>query len=120
MDGWPPSLPEFIKLATGFDFDYDASFDRFINQERLTDVEYFAARDVGYQCRTQLSEPAARKKWRESVTKYQRHAEAGVLPKRGQKSISGPSEKQSPKWLGPDNKMYSCPAEYYAQKINKA
>ena len=117
-DGWPPSLPQFVTLAKDGDFDYDASFDRMINREDLNDVEYFANQEVGHLCRTQLTEIQARKRWRETIIKYERRRESGVLPRRGQKSISGPAGGQKATWRGPDGINYSCPAEYYRKMLD--
>lgn len=116
-DGWPPSLPEFIKMGKESGFDYDASFDRFINHEKLSDIEFFAAQDVGHECRTRLEEGKARKKWTQAIKKYEQRAEDGTLPKRGQKAIANTNKKVGCDWLAPDGKHYTCPAEYYAAKL---
>lgn len=117
-DGWPPSLPEFIKLGKDSGFDYEASFDRFINREQLSDVEHFAAQDVGQECRTRLAEDKARKKWNQAVKKYEQRAEEGTLPHRGQKAIANTNKKVGCDWLAPDGNYYTCPAVYYAAKMN--
>lgn len=115
-DGWPPSLPEFIKFGKESGFDYDASFERFINHERLTDVEYFAAQDVGHECRTRLPEDKAKRKWKAAVQKYEERAQNGTLPSRKQKAISHTEVKVKADWLAPDGEYYTCPAEYYAKR----
>lgn len=117
-DGWPPSLPEFIKLGRESGFDYQASFDRFINHERLSDIEFFAAQDVGHECRTKLPEEAARKKWKAAIIKYEQRANEGTLPARKQKAIAHTDVKVKADWMAPDGNMYTCPAEYYAS-LNK-
>lgn len=114
-DGWPPSLPEFIRFGKETGFDYDASFDRFINREGLSDVEHFAAQDVGSDCRTRLAEDKARKKWTQAVKKYEQRAQEGTLPTRGQKAIANASPKPG-KWMAPDGNYYSCPAEYFLNR----
>jgi hypothetical protein len=119
-DGWPPSLPEFIKYGKDSGFDYQASFDRFINKERLNDIEYFASQDVGYECRTRLTEEKARKKWEQSVKKYEKRAEDGTLPDRKQKAIKHTDVKVKADWMGPDGNFYTCPAMYWKKKQKEA
>lgn len=112
-------MPEFIKLGKESGFNYDESFDRFINKEKLSDIEYFAGQEVGYECRTKLAEDKARKKWTQAVKKYEKRKVEGTLPNRNQKAISHTDVKVKKDWLAPDGDYYTCPAEFYAVKINK-
>jgi len=110
---FPPSPAKFRKLATESDFDFEASFDRFINNQELSDVEWFAAQKVGYKCRTQLSEDAAKKEWRKAIELYQKKEKEGELPPRGQKRIE---EQGQGDYLAPNGKRYRCTADYWIEK----
>ena len=114
---YPPSPAKFHKLAKELDFDFEVSFDRFINKEALTDVEWFAAKKVGYKCRTQLSEDAAKKEWKKAVELYLKKEKAGELPPRCQKRLEQVKKTVGCDWLAPDGSYYTCPAEYYAAKM---
>lgn len=114
---FPPSPAKFRKLATESDFDFEASFDRFINKHELSDVEWFAAQKVGYKCRTQLSEESAKNEWRKAVELYQKKEKAGELPPRGQQRIENTNKQPGCDWLAPDGNYYKCPADYWAKKL---
>ena len=111
---WPPTPAKFRKLGEEDDFDYDESFDRFINRGELSDPEWFAAKAVGYECRTRLSEDKARRKWAKSVKQYREQQQAGMLPERGQKRVE--RTKAGRDWVGPDGELYTCWAEYKAKE----
>lgn len=117
-DGWPPSLPEFIKYGKDNGIDTDESFDRFINKEELSDIEYAAAQEVGYKCRSRLPEDKARREWKKTVLKYAKRAEEGTLPNRKQKAIAQTKKTVAKDWLAPNGNYYRCPSEYYAEKLN--
>ena len=114
---YPPSPAKFYKLATESDFDFEASFERFINKEALTDVEWFAAQKVGFKCRSQLSEDSAKKEWKKAVELYQKKEKEGKLPPRGQQRLEHTKKSVGCDWLAPDGNYYTCPAEYYAAKL---
>lgn len=113
---YPPAPAKFYKLATESDFDYDASFMRFINKQELSDVEYFASKQVGYKCRTQLEESKARLEWTKAVKVYQEQERKGTLPPRGQKALENTDKKAGCDWLAPDGKYYVAPIDYYVAK----
>lgn len=114
---FPPSPARFYKLAKELDFNFDESFDRFINKEKLSDIEWFAAQKVGFKCRTQLSELAARKEWKIAVQFYMKKQNEGSLPPRGQKRIEQTKKTVGKDWLAPDGNYYTFPAEYYSAKM---
>ena len=76
---YPPSPAKFRKLATESDFDFDASFDRFIAKEKLNDIEWFASQKVGFKCRGQWAEDRARKEWKAAIEYYMKLDKEGKV-----------------------------------------
>lgn len=122
-EGWPPSLPEFIKFGKDLGINADESFDKFINarskseKSQLSDVEYFTAQEVGDRCRTKLSEDKARKVWADTQKKYAQRQADGKLPQRNQQAIEHTKKRVGRDWLAPDGNYYTCPSEYHLQKL---
>ena len=113
---YPPSPAKFRTLATESDFDFDASFDRFIAKEPLNDIEWFASQKVGFKCRGQWAEDRARKEWKAAIEYYMKLDKEGKLPERGQQRIENTNKKSGCDWQGPDGIFYKSPAEYWIQK----
>ncbi len=113
---YPPSPAKFRKLATESDFDFDASFDRFIARESLSDIEWFASQKVGFKCRGQWAEDRARKEWKAAIEYYMKLDKEGKLPERGQQRIENTNKKAGCDWQGPDGLFYKSPADYWLKK----
>ena len=95
-DVWAPDYAKFVSIANGVDgLDYDQAFDRMIRQRTEGDVEYWANQEVGYRCRTQLSDEAARKLHRKALDKYTKRFNEGSLPDLNVKMISKHSTKSN-------------------------
>lgn len=66
---WPPNLPQFVKLCEP-DIDSDRLFDLFISHKPPEGMaDYLTRNQVGFRCRTQLSEDKARKLWSDTLLK---------------------------------------------------
>lgn len=91
-DNWPPSLPEFVALGQSLEVDFDDAFKRMLRDRPKGDVEYWAAQEVGFECRRYLSGEKARAKYRKALKKYTEKAKAGSLPMRNLVKIADKSQ----------------------------
>lgn len=86
-DAWPPSLPEFVSMGREDLVDVDEAFARMIRGKPQGDIEYWTTQEVGFLCRSYLSERDARTKHRKALKKYTQKAKAGSLPARNTKRL---------------------------------
>ncbi|WRQ13067.1 hypothetical protein [Vibrio phage vB_VpM-pA2SJ1] len=93
-DVWAPDYAKFVSIANGIDgLDYEQAFDRMIRKKPDGDVEYWADHEVGFKCRTQLAEEAAKTLHRKTLDKYTKRMNDGSLPDRNIKMIAKHSTK---------------------------
>lgn len=75
---WPPNLPKFISLCK--DINTDDAFDRLISRKPpASEVEKRTNGEVGFQCRTQLSEKDARALYSKTYLKWQERFDKGEV-----------------------------------------
>ena len=76
---WAPDFADFMAMVNKSDeADIDGAFDRMIKRDDAIDnIEYNTRQDVGYRCKTQLSEKDARKLFKDTYIKYQQKVRQG-------------------------------------------
>ena len=85
-----PSVGKFVNWCLRDEF--DDSFDRFIKRQPLKNMaEQITAGEIGYQCRTQLSEGEARRLWAQTIARYRQQEVNGELePAKKETRIEAP------------------------------
>ena len=90
-----PNVGKFIDWCLKDEF--DDSFDRFIRRQPLNSMaEQITAGEIGYQCRTQLSEGEARRLWSQTIARYRQQEMNGELqPMRQENRMEAPETKNA-------------------------
>lgn len=120
-EGWPPSVGEFIKMAQDGDLDFDDAFERMIKRKPHGKVEVWASREVGSRCRKELPQDKARALHRRTLEKFFKREREGLLNDPNVALLSQPKDEKrgSFSWEGPNGKWYTCPSQYWAEKMNE-
>jgi hypothetical protein len=69
-------------MGQALDIDFDEAFSRMLQSRPRGDIEFWASQEVGYACRTRLSDKDARAKHRKAIVKYSKRSKEGRLPSR--------------------------------------